>query len=258
MDLKGLKAAIRTLTVIPFPGKESINLSSALPWFPVAGLLLGIIIYLASIMWLMLPFPPWPAGAAILLLIMDVLLTRGLHLDGLADWADSIGAFSREKRLNIMKDSSIGAFGTLALILAIMARWVLFFRLLSSGTFIWIMAIMTISRTMLTELVTTMPYARNSEGMAKPFVEKAAGSHRLISHLMTLGLSLLFGPIGVGLFLFAWVISTVLRIYFHKQFGGITGDLLGASNISVEIVLLTACAMPGDYISGFAGWGWVF
>ena len=258
MNLKGLIAAIRTLTVIPVPGKESRDLSSALPWFPVAGLLLGTILYLASLIWSMLPFPPWHAGSAMLLLIMDVLLTRGLHLDGLADWADSIGAFGREKRLDVMKDVSMGTFGTLALILGMMTRWVLFARLLSSGTFLWIMAIMTISRTMLVELVTTMPYARSGDGMAKPFLDKASGSQRLISHLITFILCLLFGPIGPGLFLLAWIMVILACIYFRRQFGGITGDLLGAANVIIEIILLTACALPGNYISVYVGWDWVF
>ncbi len=254
--IKGLITAIRTLTIIPVPGNEDKEMSLALPWFPLAGLLLGIILYFAVLVWKRLPFPQWPAGCAILLLILDVLVTRGLHLDGMADWVDSMGGFGREKRLAIMKDVSMGAFGALALILAMMTRWVLFIRLLSSGTFLWIMAIMSISRSMLVELMTTMPYARSGDGMARPFMDKAGKRHRLLSYIITLILCLMFGPIGIGLFLLAWVIAVILRIYFRRQFNGITGDLLGAANVIIEIILLTACALPGDYISGYAGWGW--
>jgi adenosylcobinamide-GDP ribazoletransferase len=256
--IKGFITAICTLTVIPVPGNEDKEMSLALPWFPLAGLLLGIILYFAVLIWKILPFPHWPAGCGMLLLILDVLLTRGLHLDGLADWADSFGGFGKGKRLAIMKDVSMGAFGALALILTMMTRWVLFVRLLSSGTFLWIMAIMVISRSMLVELMTTMPYARSSDGMARPFMDKAGKRHRLLSHMITLVLCLMFGPIGMGLFLLAWVIAIILRIYFRRQFNGITGDILGAANVIIEIVLLTACAVPGNYISGYAGWIWVF
>jgi adenosylcobinamide-GDP ribazoletransferase len=189
-------------------------------------------------------------------LIVYVLLTRGLHMDGLADWADSIGGFGREKKLAIMKDVSMGAFGTLALILALMMRWAAFDRLISSDTFIWVMAVMTISRSMLVELTTTMPYARSGEGMAKPFVEKATGKQRLLSFVITLAVCFLTGPIGLGLYLAAWIITLLFKAYCRTNYGGITGDLLGAANEIIEIVLLALCALPGTYISGCMGWGW--
>ena len=256
--MKGLISAIRTLTVIPIPGRESRELSSSLPWFPVVGLLLGGILWLSGFIWALLPIPRWPAGCAMLLLILDVLLTRGLHMDGLADWADSIGGYGREKRLAIMKDVSMGAFGTLALILAMMTKWVVFVRLLSSGTLIWIILVMTLSRAMLVELTTTMPYARSGDGMARPFIEKATANQRRISFTIALLLCLLFGPFGAALFILAWMITLSFRYYCLKNFGGITGDLLGAANEIIEISLLTACALPGSYISGYACWGWVF
>jgi adenosylcobinamide-GDP ribazoletransferase len=258
MGIKGLTAAIRTLTVIPIPGRESSELSSALPWFPVVGLLLGGILWLSGLAWALLPFPQWPAGCAMLLVLLNVMLTRGLHMDGLADWADSIGGFGREKRLAIMKDTSLGAFGTLALILAMMIKWAVFERLISSATFLWIVPVMIISRAMLVELTTTMPYARSGDGMARPFIEKATGNQRRISFTIALMLCLLSGPAGAALFILAWMITMIFRTYCHKNFGGITGDLLGAASEIIEISLLTACALPGNYIPDYAGWGRVF
>jgi adenosylcobinamide-GDP ribazoletransferase len=258
MSMKGLTTAIRTLTAIPIPGSESRELSSALPWFPVVGLLLGGVLLLSGLVWSTLPFPQWPAGCAMLLLILDVLLTRGLHMDGLADWADSIGGFGREKRLAIMKDVSVGAFGTLALILAMMTKWIVFYRLASSNTLIWIILVMIISRSMIVELVTTMPYARSEDGMARPFIEKATGNQRSLSFMITLALCLLFGPVGAVLLVMAWVVTLIFKAYCRKEFGGVTGDLLGAANEFIEVILLTACALPGQYISDCSGWGWIF
>jgi adenosylcobinamide-GDP ribazoletransferase len=256
--MKGLTTAIRTLTAIPVPGSESRELSSALPWFPVVGLLLGGVLLCFGLAWEALPFPQWPAGCAMLLLIINVLLTRGLHLDGLADWADSIGGFGREKRLAIMKDVSVGAFGTLALIMAMMIRGVVYYRLALSDTLIWIMPIMMISRSMLVELVTTMPYARSGDGMARPFIENGTGRQRGLSFMIALALSLLFGPIGAALLVVAWMITLIYKAYCRRNFGGVTGDLLGAANEFLEIILLTACAMPGHYIAAFSGLRWIF
>jgi len=129
---------------------------------------LGIILYAIARGWMMLPFREWWAGAALLIIGCEIWLTRGLHLDGLADWADSIGGFrQREKRLAIMRDSNVGAFGVMALIVALMARYVALERILASGAFIWFLVIFSLSRNMMVELMTTLPYAREEEGMAR-------------------------------------------------------------------------------------------
>jgi len=256
MGVKGLIAAIRTLTGMPIPGSESRELSSALPWFPFVGLLLGSIIWFLSFIWALFPFQQWSAGCAMLLVVFDVLLTRGLHMDGLADWADSMGGFGREKRLAIMKDASTGAFGTLAVTLCLMTKWVALERLLSSDTLFWIVPVMVISRAMLIELMTTLPYARSGNGMARPFVENSKKSGRILSLIIAFVLCLISGLIGVCLFTIAWMIAMIFRAYCLKKFSGITGDLLGAADEIIEVILLGLCALPGVYLSGCMGWGW--
>lgn len=256
MGIKGLTAAIQTLTSIPIPGRGDQDLSSALPWFPIVGLLLGVLLWVTGLLWALMPFAQWSAGCAMLLVIIDVLLTRGLHLDGLADWADSMGSFDRERRLAIMKDASIGAFGTIAVLLCLISKWVIFERLLSSDTFLWIMPVMVISRSMMVELMTTLPYARSGEGMARPFVDNAGKGKRIISLSVAVVLCLVSGPIGLGLLIIAWIITMIFRSYCLTKFGGITGDLLGATDEINEVVLLALCALPGQCMSDLMGWGW--
>ncbi len=256
--MKGLKAATRTLTSIPVPGGEDKDLSLALPWFPAVGLVLGTILWLSGVIWSLFLFSQWYSGCALLLVILDVLLTRGLHLDGLADWADSMGGFGRERRLAIMKDVSLGVFGAIALILCLMTKFVVLERIISLGTLCWIVPVMVISRTMMVELMTTMPYARNGEGMARSFVENAGKGRRIISLIISFAICLVSGPIGMGLFIIAWTIARIFRAYCLNRFGGITGDLLGASDEIIEVMLLALCALSGEYISGCMGWGWVF
>ena len=253
--LKGLATAFRTLTIISWPGKESDDLSRSLPWFPVVGLVLGLILYGLAGVWSLIPLDRWTAGAALTILAAEIFLTRGLHLDGLADWADSIGGFlNRERRLAIMKDTHLGAFGVLALIIACMAKWMAFERLLVSGTFIWILVIFSLSRNMMVELMTTLPYARQGEGMAGAFVRGASRKQRLASHGICFGICFLFGPIGVAFFGLAVLLTEVFRRRCRMRFGGITGDLLGTANEIIEVGLLFVCALLKNTILDYTGW----
>jgi len=259
LPIKGFGIALKTLTLIPWPRNENEDLATSLPWFPVIGLLLGIVLYGISLLYKLFPLDGWPGGIALLVVATEIYLTRGLHLDGLADWADSVGGFhQREKRLAIMKDTALGAFGVLALIVVLFAKWIAFERLLSSGSIIWVLAIFILSRDMMVELITTLPYARAGEGMAKPFIRQASIKHRLTSHIISFFFCLTFGPLGLVLFAIGWFQAQVFGIRCRNQFGGITGDLLGTANEMLEVTLLIICALPGKSILYFTGWAWVF
>ncbi len=256
--IQGLLTGFRTLTILSWPGKESKDLSASLPWFPVVGFILGLILYIIAWVWGCLPFGSWHAGSAVIVLAVEIWLTRGLHLDGLADWADSIGgSLSRVERLEIMRDSRIGTFGVLALILFLMAKGLAFERLLASGSFIWVIITLGISRGMMVELITTLPYARSDDGMGKRFVEGATTGHRLISHGLCLILCLPFGLLGFVFWGLAMIITRIFRRRCQKAFGGITGDLLGTVNEMVEGILLVLCAIPGMRILAITGWAWI-
>jgi adenosylcobinamide-GDP ribazoletransferase len=256
--VNSFSTALKTLTLVSWPGKESEDLSTSLPWFPVVGLAIGMILFAIGHTWTRLLPGQWLAGAALLVVGVEVWLTRGLHMDGLADWADSIGGFQdREKRLAIMKDVSLGAFGVLALILALMAKWVAFERILDTGSTIWLLPILALSRGMMVYLITILPYARAEEGMAKPFVKGASPKHRLASHLICLGICLPFGPLGLAFFVFGGFVTWLFKMRCLKRFGGITGDLLGTANEMVEICLLLICALLGKSILNYTGWVWV-
>src|SRR5512145_1363019 len=121
--LHGLVTALRTLTILPVPGSDASDMSRALPWFPLVGCLLGFLLWgLAWGFGFMAVF--WPGGTALVVVAASAILTRGLHLDGLADWADGFGGGrDKERTLAIMKDSHVGAFGVIALIIVLIARW---------------------------------------------------------------------------------------------------------------------------------------
>ena len=256
--LDGFGTALKTLTAIPWWSREADDFAASLAWFPLIGLLLGFILYGLSLPWGLLSLPAWPSGTAILLTAADIWLTRGLHYDGLADWADSIGGlFRREKRLAIMKDVSLGTFGGLALILAVLAKWIAFERLVSCDAAICLVPVFIISRDMMVELITTLPYARTGEGMGRPFVVGASARQRVFSHVITLALCISFGPLFLSLFCLSWIESWLFGMRCRHAFGGITGDLLGTANEMVEITLLMICAFLGEGLPSCTGWGWL-
>ena len=256
--MKGFITAMRTLTIIPLPGKENDRFSFSLIWFPVVGLILGLILYGVGWLWVKGLGTDWSGGGAMIILIFQVVLTRGLHLDGLADWADAMGGKpDRTSRLAVMKDPRVGAFGVIALVTILLAKWVAIDRMLSLGSFVWIVLIMVISRDMMVVLMTTLPYARSGEGMASPFIRDIPRGYSVFTHMICLILCLFAGPAGLFFWGLGWVITRLLRVSFTNGFGGITGDLLGATNEIVEMILLLVCATGGRLITEHTGWHWL-
>ena len=255
---RGLVTAFRTLTIFPVPGQETSNHSATLPFFPVVGLALGSLLWAISCIHRVISDSGWPMGVAALMLLTSVICTRSLHLDGLADLADAIGGgWDRTRRLEIMKDSRLGVFGAVAVILTLLCKWLAFSRLVTAGSAIWVIIIFMISRTMQVNLAVKLPYARSEGGTALSFVQDATGYQRIGAFLITLAAALIYGPFGLLLLFLAEILTWTYKGWCQKYFGGITGDLLGAGNEIIEVVLLLLVAAPGSLIISSTGWGWV-
>ncbi len=231
--MRSLISALRILTAIPVPGTDCENIENALYAFPVVGALLG------GVLWLLAGTPLPSFVLAAFLLVLQTLLTRGFHLDGIADAADGFGGgYTKERALEIMKDSRIGAFGAMALTLTLLVKFALLCVLLNQGLAGGIFAAMVISRTAQVFQCVTLPYARPA-GTAAATVQNARRNHLIIALTLCILLllptgmrSLLLLPAGL-LAAFAW------GLYCKKRVDGITGDLLGATNELVEIAVLT-------------------
>jgi adenosylcobinamide-GDP ribazoletransferase len=233
--MKGLITAIQTLTILPIRGKGCEDFAESLPWFPLVGLLLGSILTGLAYAGRMVQ----PEAMAVLLLIASVLLTRGFHLDGVADCADGFGGgYSRERVLAIMKDSSTGAFGAIALILLLLTKWVALTHLLQTGNVEILLIAYAGSRALQVEQMVRLPYARQT-GTAASFVQGATTRHRLIA-LVSAGVIaiLLKGILGLIYLSLAWIAAFLFGAYCRKRVGGITGDLLGATSELTETLIL--------------------
>ena len=255
--LQGLITAFRTLTIFPLPGRVAPKHSSSLPFFPLVGLALGFLLWAISLIDRVISGGGWPMGTGALMLLASIVSTRSLHLDGLADLADAVGGgWDATRRLEIMKDTRLGVFGGVAVIVALLFKWIAFSRLVAISSTAWIIPVLMISRTMQVHLAVRLDYARPEGGTAASFVHEASGYHFAAAYMITIVAALVFGPLGLAALAVAEIITWAYVAWCRKNLGGITGDLLGAGNEIIEVVLLFLAASLGNQISVYTGWGW--
>ena len=256
-----LRTAVRTLTIIPIPGRDASDLSASLIWFPVVGLLLGLSLHgLALLSGVLVP-GGWPEGTAFLVMATGIGLTGALHVDGLADWADGFfGAADRERALEIMKDSSLGTFGTVAILLTSMAKWIALTRLVTFGATAttWIVVAYILSRTVQADLAARLPYARKEGGTAAPFVGHSTASIRFSALLLGLALTMaICGPLGAAVWASAVIFSYGYGAWCQRRLGGVTGDVLGAASELSETAVLLLAAAGVAHLSELTSWSLV-
>lgn len=239
---RGFITALRTLSILTVPGRDASSMASSLPWFPIVGGLLGLIVYgfTAAVNYLL--GGTWPQAAAFLGIASGIILTRGFHMDGLSDWADGFGGYSNRKRiLEIMKDSHVGVFGVLALIIVILGKWIAVTRLVEINLIYMLPAVYIISRTMIVALAVCLPYARPEGGTAAAVVSDAGYMHLIIAGLSaTALLAIFYGWSGLLLMGIGGIVCACFGWSCKLRLGGITGDLLGTCNELVELFVLFA------------------
>lgn len=244
--LGGLVTALRTLTLLPVPGREASRFSDSLYWFPLVGVLVGAVEALLAMAGSLYG---WPEFAAALALLGGIILTRGLHADGLADLADGFfGGRTREVRLRIMKDPNVGSFGAIALVLVHLFKWVALLELSRRGAFGMIVAGSLLARMTQVLLAASLPYARAEGGTATAFVEGAGLAHlvvAIVSAAMLLYLLPGLVPLQSLLLTLTALLSALsVGALSRRRIGGVTGDVLGAcSEVTQTLVWLTAALM---------------
>ena len=255
--MRGLVTAFRTLTILPFPGRDADDLADALPFFPIVGAVLGIIVAVAA--YVVSRHLNWLIGAGAVGVALAALLTRALHLDGLADVADALGAGgTRERRLEIMKDPHIGTFGVVAVVLALLLKTAAIVKLAAVPQPYWIVVPFIVARTVQVQLAAALPYARAAGGKAQPFVENAGAMHFVAALIVAAVLCFAVAGFG-GVLVLSLSLAAALALsrWMRKTFGGVTGDLLGMSSELVETALFAALAVSGPFLSvTFKGIGW--
>ena len=214
-------------------------------WFPFVGLALGGILAVAAVA-LSSVFPRHVTDALLVMLL--VVLTRGLHQDGLADTLDGwLGGRSPEQRLLIMRDSRIGAFGATGLILTLGLRYVGLSALPDVARLSILVCLPAIGRWAMVVGAIHVPYARAEGGLAQPFLQHLTNRDVLLATLlMAVPLMLAVGPVRAVVLMFAVVcLARTVVVLARRLCGGITGDMLGLINECAEVgfVLLAPVGM---------------
>jgi len=243
--LSGLVTALRTLTVLPVPGKDTETFSSSLFWFPVVGLLLGL---LQAVIGYAGYSAGWNELAAALVVLGGIGLTRGIHADGLADLADGFwGGKTREAALRIMKDPNVGSFGALAISGMMLLKWIAVLKLVAIGAFGFIAAGVLLARWVQVLLASTLPYARAEGGTAHSFVNGAGWRHSLVTSLLTLlflCLLLHYNLYAVAVaFSAAISVGVGIGMLSYRKIEGVTGDVLGAGSELTEVLVWISGAL---------------
>ncbi|WP_071872854.1 adenosylcobinamide-GDP ribazoletransferase [Atopomonas hussainii] len=237
--------ALQFLTLLPIKMSSPPTLREqgySLAFYPWVGLLLGALLCLL----LSLVGDSSPALQAGLLLTAWVVLTGGLHLDGLADSADGWlgGLGNRERTLEIMRDPRCGSVAVITLVLVLLLKWLALWSLLEGSLPVWpvLLAVPLLSRASLPLLLLNTPNAR-PDGLADQLRRNAPAALCRVSAYagLVMAVALLFGA-WLALAMTALLAWLLLRS-MQRRLGGVTGDTAGAWVELIECTLLLGLAL---------------
>lgn len=246
--MKSFLAALRFLTILPIPFRgsgEEAHLGRSVPFFPIVGLLIGVTV--ATLDAGLNQFFP-PLLASVFVVIALIIVSGGLHVDGLADTAD--GLFSsrpRERILEIMRDSRTGPMGVAALICVIGLKIAAVGSIETEARWAAILMMPLAGRCALVVTLALLPYARSESGLVTAF-QKNRSMPRAVWAVGLLALVgwFLAGPAGLAMAAVSLAGMLVFAGYTYLKIGGLTGDTLGAVCEIVELLpALVAAAASG-------------
>ena len=247
------------MTIFPatiIPGAKQWNptqreLSNSRAFYPAVGLLLGLLLVglergCAEV------FPDYLSAAVLLASL--IVVNRGLHLDGLMDTCDGIfGGVSQERRLEIMRDSQVGAFGVAGAAGILLLKYgalVSLLGLAGSGIEWSLLIFPMLSRWSMVVALGAFPYVR-SQGLGSPFHQGGIIWPTTVAGITAIAGAVLLGSIaGAGMLAGATLITWVLGRSMAAKLGGLTGDCYGAINEVIEMLALMA-------VVAMASHGWV-
>lgn len=234
-------AALMLLTRLPVPRRLAADRGARCAWaWPLVGAVVAVLAWVTGAALQAAGLPPaLAAGAA---LVTAIAVTGALHEDGLADCADGFwGGFMPQQRLAILRDSRIGSYGVIALILALGTRWAAITTLFASGgALVGLLAAGVLSRAAMAGVMSALPFAR-PDGLAvhtgRPTRMTAAASAMTALAIGTLAV----GPVVVPAATTALLAAAGTAAIARAKIGGQTGDVLGTVQQASEIAVLLTC-----------------
>jgi len=251
--------ALSFFTRLPVP--KSMHYSEALlnqanRYFSLVGLIIGIFLVLSySFFSVFLPL----TITILITMTISLLLTGAFHEDGLADMADGIGgAFTVEKRLSIMKDSRIGTYGAVTLLMALLLKFILLVELAKQDSNYLLLAIVLgagLSRAVAGSLISAMPYVSDTEQSKSKPLAQAQSSKELVTLLVIGAVPLIFysGSVIFYILLVLIVFRWLFKKWLIAKIGGFTGDCLGAAQQIAELLIYLTLVATFSTASTFGG-----
>lgn len=231
--------AIAFLTRLPVPGanwKGPLHRLAA--WFPVAGIIIGLLAAGAYQMTLVAGLPQ--AVAAWVAIVAEMITTGALHPDGLADTADGLAGQTPERRLEIMKDPRLGSFGGIALLVSLGGRGALLATMPGARVVPALLLAHAACRWAPVWALARYPYARAKGGTGAAFAGAGSREVAVAGVIALLAAWFLAGPGGLIAAAAAGAAGICATAYVARHLGGVTGDVCGAV---AEVSLLTSLLM---------------
>ena len=244
--MKGFLTALQFLTIIKVSNEQDLTgeqLGSSMAFYPLVGFVIGLILvgvrFGASLI-----LPPVLADSFVIIAL--VIMTGALHLDGFADTVAGLaGGKDRDRILAIMKDSRIGSFAVVGLILLLLLKVCALTEVPASVKTGTLLIVPVLGRWSTVQLAALFPYARSGYGTAQAFVGFTGKLEYLIASLITALIVVGLFPVkGVVIMAIAATVAFGIGVFFKSRIGGVTGDVMGATCELIEVItLLIICAM---------------
>jgi adenosylcobinamide-GDP ribazoletransferase len=235
--MKPLLLALQFLTSIPVRVSGEITprlMARAMAWFSAVGLMLGGVLALVDA-GLRALFPP-VVGAALLLAVW-VALTGALHLDGLLDCCDGLlAAKPPERRLEILRDTQVGAFAVVGAVCLLLVKFAALAELAPGHRVAALLAIPALTRAAMVYAARAYPYARSGPGLGQIFREGLTWREVLVAAGVAIAAAgLVLGVLGLVLALCVWLMAVAIAWWVQRRIPGLTGDVYGAINELTEV-----------------------
>ena len=224
------------------------DLGRSVPWFPVVGAVVGA---LSGAVYWALHGPLGAPLAAVLAVAASAAATGGLHEDGLADTADALGGSTRSRRLEIMKDSRVGVFGVLALVLSTLVRVFAVSSLDPVDGLVVLVVAHMLGRTMAVAVMGAAPVATGT-GLGHSYGAHLPRAWTAVAVVVSSAVAASLGLPGAVSLAAATAGAVLVWLVARRAFGGTTGDVLGATEQVAEMaVLVSVAALVSTH-----GWSW--
>lgn len=244
--LESIVVAFQFLTRLYLPINvewDTANLRRSVMWFGLVGAFIGVI--LAGAMTLFNRFDLIPAVSAIIILLIWIFITGGMHIDGISDMAD--GFFSmrdKEKTLEIMKDSHVGAFGVITIVFLLLIKFEMLKEFIIIEKNVWFLILPPTIARIAAGLVLSFYETTKKSGLGYTFHSSDPCIFWAIGFIVTLIISSILNIKSLIFIVIAILASNLMALWAKKKIGGLNGDIYGAIVETVEVIgMVFICAV---------------